>query len=209
MPIKPVRDAYFGKVLQKIFCLLHPHHSTPSQHRHKGKGTVERVLSTHCVGHSHLAAHYKYQSWMIERCWRAYKTKNRHTLNPSHFRLCRASGGKLRILLLKSSVWPTGNKSQSTGYQADALTDTPSAGYTKPSTLRMKPKPGAAPNPGPVCNDPAYWPIRHAAVAGTSTIFLFSHFDRALSFSVIPLRNMRPGSNPRVCTDSNAFNLYV
>ena len=27
----------------------------------KGKGTGQRVLSTHCVGHSQLAAHYKYQ----------------------------------------------------------------------------------------------------------------------------------------------------
>ena len=26
----------------------------------EGKGTVQRVLSIHCVGHSQLAAHYKY-----------------------------------------------------------------------------------------------------------------------------------------------------
>ena len=34
----------------------------------KGKGAGQRVLSTHCVDHSQLAAHYKYQSFMIERC---------------------------------------------------------------------------------------------------------------------------------------------
>ena len=28
----------------------------------KGKSTGQRVLSTHCVGHYQLAAHYKYQS---------------------------------------------------------------------------------------------------------------------------------------------------
>ena len=28
----------------------------------EGKNTGQRVLSTHCVGHSQLAAHYKYQS---------------------------------------------------------------------------------------------------------------------------------------------------
>ena len=30
--------------------------------RHKGKGTRQRVLSTHSVSHSQLAAYYKYQS---------------------------------------------------------------------------------------------------------------------------------------------------
>ena len=28
----------------------------------KGKGMGQRVLSTHCVGHSKLGAHYKYHS---------------------------------------------------------------------------------------------------------------------------------------------------
>ena len=28
----------------------------------KGKDTGQRVLGTHCVGHSQLVAHYKYQS---------------------------------------------------------------------------------------------------------------------------------------------------
>ena len=34
----------------------------------KSKGTGQRVLSTHCFGHSQLAANYNYQPQMIERC---------------------------------------------------------------------------------------------------------------------------------------------
>ena len=34
----------------------------------KGKGTGQLVLSTYCLGHFQFAAHYNFQSRMIERC---------------------------------------------------------------------------------------------------------------------------------------------
>ena len=47
-----------------------------------------------------------------------------HALNPSHFRLCQAPGGTLRILLLKVfSMTRPGIKPQYPSYKADALTD--------------------------------------------------------------------------------------
>ena len=49
---------FFSKIDRAPYKPVHPMNESGS----KGKDTGQRVLSTHCVGHSQLAAHYEYQS---------------------------------------------------------------------------------------------------------------------------------------------------
>ena len=71
----------------------------------------------------------------------------------------------------------------------------PESHIRKPSMLRVKSKPRAAWNSNLINSSPAFLPLLHVAVASLWYNFsTYGHLNRALSFSVEPFRNMRPGS---------------
>ena len=79
------------------------------------------------------------------------------------------------------------------------------------STLRIKSKPRAASNPDPMSSSPVYLPLHHIAVDSLWYNFsTYSYIDRALSFSVKPFRNMRPGNRIQTYRSvSGAFNHHT